>query len=71
MAKTCRHKKGIILASALNVDFTPDQEPFEADVIESSGYSAINLEYIDIGWCPKCKVLKWIESNGQAEGVRE
>lgn len=64
MAKKCRHKKGIILASALNVEFTPDQEPFKADVIEPSGFESIIAEAINIHWCPKCRVAQDIEVDG-------
>jgi len=65
MAKKCRHRKEIILASALNVEFTPDQEPFEAGIIESCGIEMIIAESINIHYCPKCKVIQDVELEGE------
>ena len=61
MAKKCRHRKGVITAIAHYVDFTPDQEPFTAGVIESCGLETITAEAIVICWCPKCRVAKYID----------
>ncbi len=54
MAKKCRHRKGIILATAGNVEFTPDQEPFTTGVIESCGIETIMISAMNIHYCPKC-----------------
>lgn len=65
MAKKCQHRKGIILASASMVEFIPDQEPFEAGVIERSGFEGIVIENINIHYCPKCNQLQSIESDSE------
>ena len=65
--KKCRHKKGIILASACSVEFFPDQEPFTAGVVERCGIESIVADAINIHWCPKCKVAQDVESDGDWE----
>jgi len=65
MAKTCRHRKGVILASANYVEFTPDQEPFTAGVIEPCGIDSIRVETLNIHYCPKCKVIQDVEVDGE------
>lgn len=57
MAKKCRHKKGIILATAEYVEFKPDQEPITDGVIESSGISSIEIPAMNIHYCPKCNTV--------------
>lgn len=54
MTKKCRHRKGIILATASYVEFTPDQEPYEAGIIESCGIETIQIPAINIYYCPRC-----------------
>jgi hypothetical protein len=68
MKKKCSHRKGFILAVATNVEFAPDQEPFVAGKIEQSGYDKIELDSICIHWCPRCKVVKKIYSDGDSYG---
>lgn len=58
MAKICRHRKGIILATAGYVEFRPDQEPFTSGVIESCGIETIVIPAINIHYCPKCNAVK-------------
>ena len=65
MAK-CRHRK-VILACANYVVFTPDQEPFERDVIESSGIEEIIAESLYAHYCPICKVFQDIGNDGDVE----
>lgn len=55
--KKCRHRKGIILATAGNVEFTPDQEPFKAGVIEPCGIETIMISAMNIHYCPKCNTV--------------
>ncbi len=55
MAKKCRHRKGLILASANNVEFTPDQEPYESGKIESCGIGIITAD-VSIHYCPICNI---------------
>ena len=57
MAK-CRHRNGIVLAHASYVEFTPDQEPFKAGVIEHCGIETIMLSAMNIHYCPKCNEVK-------------
>ena len=71
MAKKCRHRNGIILASALGVEFTPDQEPFKAGVIESCGFSAIFVDAINIHYCPQCNVLQSINAEGDCKRYKD
>lgn len=56
-AKKCRHKKGIILATAGYVEFIPDQEPFTAGVIESCRIEKIVISAMNIHYCPKCNTV--------------
>lgn len=56
MAK-CRHRKGIILASAGYVVFEPDQEPLTNGVIESCGIEQIVIPSMNIHYCPKCNTV--------------
>ena len=65
MTKKCRHRKGIILASAQMVEFIPDQEPFKEGTIESCGIEYIKAENLNIHYCPKCKEVQDIESDGE------
>ena len=67
MAK-CQHKTGIILANASYVEFWPDQEPFTDGVVQASGFDLIQLESINIQWCPRCEEVVSIESTGESEG---
>lgn len=67
--KKCRHRKGIILATAGNVDFTPDQEPFTEGVIESCGIETIMLPIINIYYCPKCNAVKLDDINIDCEPI--
>lgn len=55
--KKCRHRKGIILATAGNVEFKPDQEPFTSGVIEPCGIETIMIRAINIHYCPKCNTV--------------
>ena len=64
MAKKCRHRKRVLLASANYVEFTPDQEPFTSGTIESSGIETIQLDAVNIHYCPKCNVVQDIEFDG-------
>ena len=59
----CRHKKGLILASANYIEFTPDQEPFEAGILEDCGMDTVDIDSISINihYCPKCQQVKDIE----------
>ena len=59
----CRHKKGVILASANMIHFYPDQEPFKSGVLEKSGFESIVLESINIHYCPNCNTVE-IETTG-------
>lgn len=65
MAKKCRHRKGVILACANYVEFIPDQEPFKAGVIEPSGLESITAESLFIHYCPKCKEIQDVGSDGE------
>ena len=67
MAKKCRHRKGIILAYANYVKFTPDQEPYTAGVVERCGFQSITGDSLYIHWCPKCKTIQDIGSDGDWE----
>ena len=67
----CRHRKGIITAVAQYVEFTPDQEPFEAGVIEKCGIDTIEAEAIVIGWCPKCHKAKYIDVDNSDWNIQE
>ena len=64
--KKCKHKK-VILASAVNVEFIPDQEPYTEGIEESCGIDSITIEAINIHYCPKCKVAQDIEIDGEIE----
>ena len=57
----CKHRNGVILASAYWTCFEPDQEPFTPDIIECAGVSEIMIEGINIAYCPRCNCVKWIE----------
>lgn len=63
----CRHKKGIILASAWNIEFVPDREPFQSGVMESSGIETIDVGVIDIHYCPQCKQVVSIDTDGEIQ----
>jgi hypothetical protein len=52
MAKKCRHKTRVILAFANYVKFTPDE---------------ITVESISVHYCPRCKVLQSVETDGVIE----
>ena len=65
MAKKCRHRNRVILAFANYVEFTPDQEPYNAGVVESCGLESIRVESISIHYCPKCNVVQSIEMDGE------
>lgn len=62
--KKCRHRKGEILASTSMVRFIPDQEPFEAGVVENCGFEDIVAESVNIHYCPKCNEIQDIEVDG-------
>ena len=68
MAK-CRHRKGLILACANYVVFTPDQEPFISGVIEKCGIESIRVESLNIHYCPKCKAIQDVEQDGEVSEV--
>lgn len=63
MAKKCRHKR-LILATAANVVFDPDEEPFTVDKVEPSGFEEITANAIHIHWCPKCNTAQVISIEG-------
>lgn len=65
----CKHDR-VILASATEVSFTPDQEPFKEGVVEPSGFEEITVESLNLRWCPHCKTVQSIEFDGDSEGSR-
>jgi hypothetical protein len=70
MAK-CKHRKRVLLATASDVEFTPDQEPYTDGVIEHSGYARIIVESINMHWCPKCECVQDIEIDGEVIPIEE
>jgi hypothetical protein len=51
----CKHKK-LMLLSANDVEFIPDEEPYEAGVIEPAGIDNIFVD-LNMHYCPKCNVV--------------
>ena len=64
MAKKCRHRKKVVLASANYVIFTPDQEPYKEGVIESCEEDDIVVESIFIHYCEICQKVQDIGIDG-------
>lgn len=69
MAKKCRHRKGIILATAGNVEFIPDQEPFTDGVVESCGIKIIMLPAMNIHYCPRCNKVDFEDISIDCEPI--
>ena len=63
--KKCRHKR-LILMSAVNVEFTADQEPYEADKIEKAEVEILSID-INLHYCPKCNQVVDISEDGICE----
>lgn len=64
----CRHKK-LILSCASKVIFIPDEEPFKAGKIEDCGIEEIEVEFILMHYCPKCKVVKDLGVDGDISEI--
>ena len=51
----CKHKR-LILMSAVDVEFTADQEPYEEGKIEKAEVKKLQMD-MNLHYCPKCKVV--------------
>lgn len=69
MSRKCRHRKRLILATAGDVEFIPDQEPFTDGVIESCGIGIIMIPAINIHYCPKCNTVSFDDISIDCEPV--
>jgi len=53
--KKCRHKKRLAYFHASDVEFTPDQEPFESGTVEKCGVESLWVGFMTALYCIQCK----------------
>lgn len=59
----CRHKR-TLFAKARDVEFRPDQEPFESGKVECAQVTTIRVPLILMHWCPKCRRVVSMDVDG-------
>ena len=57
MKTTCRHRKRIAMVSAIEVDFLPDDEPYQPGVEAKTPFEELRIELIVLYYCERCKAI--------------